>query len=131
MAGDLGEDVTLREQRHDHELRKEPPLRPLDHAVRHAAAALRLAELDRPCQPEPAHVAHDLELVHERPRQLEQPLAEPRALLHEPLLAQLVQRREPGRHRELVRREGRAVRHRVRHRVEDRLVHRAGHQESA
>src|SRR5204862_23980 len=83
-----------------HEPLEEPPLRPLEHAVRPAAAALRLAELDRPCQPEPAHVAHDLELVHERPRQLEEPFAEPRTLLHEPLLAQLVQRREPGRHRE-------------------------------
>jgi hypothetical protein len=90
---------------------------------------MRLAELDRPGQAEPAHVAHDVELVNERPRPFEQPPAEPGALLHEALLAQLVQCREAGRHRELVRREGGAVRHRMRHRVEDRFVHRAGHEE--
>ena len=37
-----------------------------------------LAELDRPHQPEPAHLLHDLVLVDERPRALEQQLAEPR-----------------------------------------------------
>ncbi len=130
VAGDLGEDVVLPEERHHHELREQSALSAFDHAVRHSAA-LRLAELDRPREPEPAHVPHHLEFLHERPCQGEELIAQPRALLHEAPLAELVQRREPGRHRELVRRERRAVRHRVGHRVEDGFVHRARHEERA
>ena len=63
--------------------------------------------------------------------QLEQLRAEPRRVGDETLLVELVQRREPGRHRQLVRRERRAVADRVLHRVEHGLVHRARHQQRA
>ena len=92
----------------DDELREQAGLQPLDQppgAAPDRGSPNSIAHM----QPEPAHLAHDVELVDERPRQLEQLLAEPRRALDEPLLVELVQRREPGRHRELVRRERRAV----------------------
>ena len=90
-----------------------------------------LGELDRPQEPEPAHVAHDVVALDERKRQLEQTLSEARGSRDEVLLVELVQRREPGGHRELVRRERRAVRERVLERVEHGFVHGLRHQQRA
>ena len=53
-----------------------PALEPVDQPVG-ARREDRLAELDRPHQPEPAHLAHDLVAVDERRGQLEQPPPEP------------------------------------------------------
>ena len=116
------------EERHDDELREEPLLETVDQAVG-AAPRGRLAELDRPHQAEPAHVADDVVPLDEGGGQLEQAL--PRA---RPSARPGPARRARGasrarRHRELVRRERRAVAERVLHRVEDAFVHGARHQQ--
>ena len=75
MAGDLAENAVLGEERHDDELREEAVLEPLDQPIR-ALPRLGLAKLDRPHQPEPAHVAHNIELIDEWRRQLEEARSE-------------------------------------------------------
>src|ERR687888_145098 len=52
---------------------------------------------------------YDLEPLEERPRSLEQQLAEARRAHDEVAVVDLSQRREPCRHRQVVRRERRAV----------------------
>ena len=131
MSGDLAQDAVLREQRDDDELREQPGL----HAFHHApgeAAGLRLTELHRPHQPEPAHFANDVVRLDERPRQLEQaarPSCADRSTSSR--VVELAQRREAGGHRQVVRRERRAVADRVLERVEDAVVHVPRHQQRA
>src|SRR5581483_5067733 len=128
VARDLAQDVVLAEERADYELAEERRLPAVDEAPR-PAAAVGLPELDRPREPEPAHVLDDVETLAQRLRPLEQVLAEPRRTTGEVARRELVQRREAGDHRRVVRREGRSVRGRVLERVEDRLVHRAAQQQ--
>ncbi len=128
VPGDLAEDPVVTEERHHDQLREEPGLDPLQQ-LPGARSALRLGELDRPHQPEPAHVANDLEALDERARPLQQPLAEGGGALDQPLLVELPQRRQPRDHREVVRGEGRAVADRIRERVEDPLVDLVRHQQ--
>src|SRR5581483_4109343 len=103
------QDAVLGEERCDHELREETGLHALDQAPRPPSGMLGLAELDRPHQAAAADLAYDVELVDERLRELEQSRAELGAPLDKALLVDLVQRREAGGHRKLVRSERRAV----------------------
>ena len=120
----------LREERRDDELREEAGLHPLDQPPRQL-----------PDSGSPNSIAH----ISPSPRtsrttsnsstsgRVSSSSCSPsRAVCStRSLLVELVQRREAGRHRELVRRERRAVRDRVLHRVVDRLVHGARHQQRA
>ena len=67
---DLAEDPVVAEERHDHQLREEAGLDPLQE-LPGARAARRLLELDRPHQPEAAHVADDLGTLDQRASPLE------------------------------------------------------------
>ena len=73
--------------------------------------------------PRPRTSLHGLVRLDERARQLEQARAETRRPLDEIGVVELAQGREPRRHREVVRREGRAVADRVLERVEHAVVH--------
>jgi hypothetical protein len=130
VTRNLTEDPVLREQRHHHELREQARLHPLHHAPRQASG-VRLAELHRPHQSEAAHFLDGFMYFHERLGQFEQPQAELLGPLDEVRLVQLAQRCEPSCHREVVRREGRAVADGVLEGVEDAVVDMIGHQQRA
>ena len=123
MARHLAEHPVVGEERHDDELGEERRLHPLEQPVRRLPARFRLAQLDRPHEPEAAHVLHDVVALDERARALQQQLAHPRGAVGEGCRVELVQRRQAGDHREVVRLERRAVAQRVLERVEDGVEH--------
>src|SRR5581483_9194254 len=78
VARDLAQDVVLAEERADYELAEQRRLPAVDEAPR-PAAAVGLPELDRPREPEHAHVLDDVETLAQRLRPLERGGRAPRA----------------------------------------------------
>ena len=72
VAGDLREDPVLAEQRHGDRLREQPRLTALDRVPQPPRRPPgRRAQLDRPDQAEPPHLADDLEPLGEGRGQLQ------------------------------------------------------------
>ena len=87
MARNLAEDPVLVEQRHRDQLGEQSRLAALDRLPQRATrAARRRPELDRPHQPQPAHLAHDLVAIGERRGQLQQQLPHALCALDQSLL---------------------------------------------
>ena len=125
IARDLREDAVVAEQRHDHELGEQTrfasspagPLRPQSHRS-------RPAELDADHEAAAANLVHDLvPFGRHRVQPAISALAGGGRALDDRLRIDGVQRREPGRHREHVLAEGRAVHDGAVHLVEHRLDH--------
>jgi hypothetical protein len=125
VAGDLGEDPVLAEQRDRDELSEQTGLACLHHVPQPPPrAAGGRTELERPHQPQPAHLTHDLVALHQRPGELQQPLPECARALDEAGAVELLERGEAGDGGEVVAGEGRAVHDRALHRVEHAPEHR-------
>ncbi len=118
MSRDLNQDVVIGEERHGYELREDPLLEALEQ-LPGDAPVLRLLELDCPGKTEATHLADDAVRLDERLGPFEQQLAGACCALDEVLVGELVQGREPGDDRQVVRRERRPVNDGVLHRVED------------
>ena len=106
------------------ELGEEARLASLDHVPQPPGGAPgRRSELDRPHQPQPANLAHDLEALDQRTSELEQQLAEAGRPIGQLLALDHIERREGGGRGQIASAERRAVHHAALHRVERRLEH--------
>ena len=130
MAGHLAQDVVLAKERADHELREDPRL-PRVEEPPGARAARRLAELDRPQQPQAAHLLDHLAGLDERSRASQQQVAQAGATGDQIVRLELREGGKAGGHRHVAGGEGRAVRGGVLERVEDGLVDRRAQQQGA
>src|SRR5271155_541882 len=132
VARNLAEDPVLVEQRHGDELGEEAGLTPLDRLPqRPPGAAPGSAQLDRPHQPEAAHVAHHPVALDQRRRQLEQQRTHARGVGDQVLPVEHPQRGERGRGREVGGAECRAVAHGPLHPVEHPLERSARYEHGA
>ena len=132
VAGHLGEDPVLVEERPHHELCEQPGLTALDQLPQpFRGRSGGRAELDRPHEPCAAHLAHHLVALGQGPRELEQPLTHLGGARYELLIVDGLQGRQTGRGSEVVRCEGRAVHHGALHAVEDRVEDLPGRQQGA